>query len=108
MTKRKFVELILTCVDRAEAQRIASALLNKRLINCAKLVPVESMFWWQGKIESEKEMLLIMESAEDLFDEVETEIAKLHSYDTFVLQAIPARRSSQGALKWLNEELKHG
>ena len=47
-----------------------------------------------------------MESREDLFDEVEREVAKLHSYDTFVLEAVPISKISQKAEDWLKKEFK--
>lgn len=106
MTKRDFCQLWLTCASKSEATKIAKSLLNSRLITCAKQIPVNASFHWRGKIESSDEVLLIMESRMDLFDEVEKEIAKLHSYDTFVLEATLVNRVSKKAQKWLNKELK--
>lgn len=100
-----FNSLWLTCGDKAEAEKIATTLLAKRLIACAKQLPVSSDFLWQGKIDHNDEVLLVMDSREDLFDQVETEIAKLHSYETFVLQAVPVTRVSAHASKWLGEVL---
>ncbi len=103
---RQYVELFLTCEDTAEADRIAAELLGKHLIVCAKQVPVSMAYWWQGAIERGTETLLIMESAEDLFDEIEAEVKQLHSYETFVLQAIEFVRISAEAAQWLNKNLK--
>lgn len=93
---RKFCYLLVSCTEK-EAPTIANVLLQKRLITCAKFIPVQSMYWWQGSIESAAEISILMESAEDLFDEVETVIASLHSYETFVLQLIPVVRVSKKA-----------
>ena len=97
-------QLWLTCADKKEADKIAKALLNKHLIACAKQVPVESAFWWQGKIDNAKEILILMDSRLDLFDNVEAEVAKLHSYDTPNLQAVPVAKINQKAQKWLKAE----
>lgn len=99
----QFIELHLTCADKTEADRIANILLEKRLVACIRQVPVTSDYHWQGKLEQAKEILLIMESREDLFDRIEAEVAKLHSYDTFVLTATPITRASHKALQWLKE-----
>jgi periplasmic divalent cation tolerance protein len=96
----------LSCKDSAEADKIANTLLAKQLIACAKQIPVKSSFRWQGKIEKSDEVLLIMESKEDLFDSVEAEVAKLHSYDTFVLEAVPINKTSEKAGSWLKSEFK--
>ncbi|OGL30463.1 hypothetical protein A3F37_01150 [Candidatus Saccharibacteria bacterium RIFCSPHIGHO2_12_FULL_41_12] len=101
----EYCQLWLTCTDQKEADKIAKALLEKRLIACAKQVAITSDFIWEGKIERNNEILLIMESREDLFDEIEAEVAKLHSYDSFVLTATPITKVSKKAQKWLDKEL---
>ncbi len=99
----QFCQLWLTCADKKEADNVTNALLVNHLIACARQMPITSDYWWQGKIESSKEVMLVMESRLDLFDEVEREVAKLHSYDAFVLEAVPVEKISKGAAKWLSE-----
>ena len=96
---------MLTC-DAGDEKTLARALLDKRLIACAKFVPVSAMYWWQGEITEVDETAILMESAEDLFDEIEAEVGKIHSYDTFVLTQIPMSRVSKDAKKWMSSELK--
>jgi periplasmic divalent cation tolerance protein len=102
-----FCQLWLTCKDKHEADKIANSLLGKHLIACARQVPVTSDYLWKDKVEHSIETMLLMESRLDLFDKVETEIAKLHSYDTFVLEAIPVSRVSKGVVDWLKQELQN-
>jgi len=106
MLSSKFCQLWLTCADEKEADKIGNTLLVKHLVACVKQVPITSDFRWQGKIENAKEVLLVMDSRIDLFEEIEKEIAALHSYDTFVLQAVPIARVSRQAEKWLANEVK--
>ena len=101
----KFCYLYLTC-DSKEANSLIDLLLKKRLIVCAKKVPVNSTYWWKGEIEKANEIMLVMESAEELFDKIETELKEVHSYDTFVLKAVPMTRVSKDAQKWMEENLK--
>lgn len=103
---RQYVELLLTCADEAEATEVTKALLDMHLIACAKRLPVQAKYWWEGDITDGNEVMLLMESAADLFDEVEVAVEKLHSYDTFVLQAISFLRISKAATTWLEENLK--
>lgn len=103
--KPDFVELVLTCGSWQEAQRIVDSLLEKRLIACAEMIQVESKFSWKQKINEGREIKLVMQSRSDLFDKIEAEIAKLHSYETFVLRAIPMTYVSKQATKWLEETL---
>lgn len=106
MAKRELCLLYLTCDNTVSAGEIVDMLLNKRLVVCVKQMPVSSNYWHDGKTEQSSEVLLIMESALDLYDQAEHEIAKLHTYDTFVLDAVPIMRVSKKAEKWMNENLK--
>jgi periplasmic divalent cation tolerance protein len=100
-----FVELVLTCGSWQEAQRIVDALLEKKLIACAEFIPVKSKFHWKGKTQEADEVKLLMHSVEHLFDQVEAEVRKLHSYETFVLQALPVTHVSKEANAWLEAEV---
>jgi len=106
MAKSDFCQLWLTCASKKEADKIANTLLVKHLVACVRQMPVSSDFWWKGKIDNSKEVMLLMEGRLDLFNKVEVEIAKAHSYETFVLEAVPVSRISKGAKKWLENELE--
>lgn len=103
MTSNKFVELVLTCGSWQEAQRIADGLLEKRLVACVEFMDIKSKYHWQDNIVDGKEVKLIMQSVEHLFNKVEAEIKQLHSYDEFVLQQIPLTNLSEAARIWLEE-----
>lgn len=105
MSKRNYCHVYLTCESTAEASKIANALLEQRLIVCAKQLPVKATYWWESKVTSGQEVLLIMESAQDLFNQIEVEVEKLHSYDTFVLEAVSIAALSHKAEKWMEENL---
>lgn len=99
------VLLYLSCGNDNEANRIATELLRKRLIVCAKQIPVKSSYWWRGKITHDAEVMLILESDQKFFDKIEAEVAVMHSYDTFVMQAVPVSAVSKKAIKWMQDEL---
>ena len=103
----KLCHLWLTCADKKEADKISEVLLKKRLVTCVRQMPVSSAYWWKGKIEKSEEVLLMMESRENLFDQIEREVAKLHSYETPSLTATPVSQISASAKKWLNEGFKN-
>lgn len=97
----------LTCADKKEADLVAKTLLGKHLAACVRQVPVSSAYRWHGKIELGSEVMILAESRSDLFDEVEAEVAKLHSYETFVLEATAVAKVSKDAKQWLDGELKN-
>ena len=102
----KMVILFLPCANNNEAEKISQSLLEKHLIICAKKTPVSSAFFWKGKIDKAEEILLIMESIEENFEEIEKDVRKIHSYKTFVLSAVPVVKYSSGVESWLKEGLK--
>ena len=105
MTELKFCHIWLTCADEKEASAIAAVLLAKKLIACAKHLPVGSDFLWKGSVDHNDEVLLVMESRLDLFELAEAEVAKIHSYETFVMSATPIEKLSQKATNWLGQSL---
>jgi periplasmic divalent cation tolerance protein len=106
MNNDNFVELVLTCGSWQEAQQIADSLLQQRLVACVEFMEVKSKSWWRDRLEETDEVKLIMQSVAGNFEPIETEVAKLHSYDTFVLQQIPLSNLSARAQNWLTEETK--
>ena len=100
-----FCQLQLTCASTEEAQEIAGHLLEAKLIACAKFVPIESKFWWEGKIDSGKEVLVLMDTVASNFKTIEAEVAGLHSYETFVLLAVPITELSKDATVWLESTI---
>lgn len=106
MKENNFCQVWLSFADKAEADKIAKALLDKKLIACAKQLPVKSSFAWEGKTSTSEEIWMSMETREDLFDEIESEAAKLHSYDTFVLTSNPINKISKKAETWMSQNLK--
>jgi len=63
-----YIIVLMTAKSKEEAEKIVNTLLEERLIACANIIDsVSSLFWWQGKIEKEKEVLAIMKSGVSLF-----------------------------------------
>lgn len=105
--KTEFCQLWLTCKNQEEATKIANTLLDKHLIACAKQIPAVADYRWKDKIEHTDEILLIMDSRPEFFKKIEAEVAKLHSYETFVLQAVQMSGVSTRAAKWIENELRN-
>jgi len=73
--------IYITCKGKAEAKKIASYLLKKKLIACANFFPINSMYWWKNKIVDDKEFLLLAKTAKKNCSKVRKEVKKLHSYE---------------------------
>lgn len=99
--------IFVTVATKKEAHEIVQVLLDKHLIACANLLgPVESKFWWHGKVNTAKEFYVIMKSDKRLFKKLSTIVKKVHSYDVPEILAIPIVNGWQPYLKWLTASLK--
>jgi ribonuclease HI len=99
------ITLFLTCGSPAQAKKISDKLLDERLAVCIKQTDINSDFLWKGKKERGKEVLLIIDSAEDKFDAIEAAVKEVHSYETFVLTAYPVVKASADVRQWAEQEL---
>lgn len=103
--KTNIVVVLITTHDLTEAQRIAGLLLNERVAACVNIVPaVQSSFWWQGKIDSADESLLVVKTRETLLDELTEIVKKNHSYDVPEIIALPIIGGNEDYLNWIYEE----
>lgn len=73
--------IYITCKDKAESKKIAKHLLEKKLIACANFFPINSMYWWEGKIQDDKEFLLLAKTTKKNCSKVRKEVEGIHSYD---------------------------
>jgi len=98
--------LYLTCANSAEAEKITQALLSAKLVACVRQVPVSSTYWWDQKLNQGDEILLMMESLEEKFEAIEAVVTKLHSYNEYVLTAVPVLKTTPGVIRWLEDTLQ--
>ena len=102
----RYIVVLITAKDKKEAAKMAQGLLEAKLIACANIVAdVQSLFWWQGKIDSSKEILLILKTKKILFKRVVAKVKSLHSYQTPEIIALPIIAGSEDYLKWLSSSL---
>jgi len=103
----ELVVLFITTATAEEAGRISEVLLNERKAACVNIVPkVSSLFWWQDKIESAEENLLIVKTKAPLLNEVVRLIIENHSYEVPQVIALPIVGGNQDYLEWIDKEVK--
>ena len=96
-----------TFESHSDAEKMATALLEKRLIACAQITgPVSSTYWWQEKIVSSEEYLLVMKSDESLYNKLEQHIQESHPYETPEIVATVITHLSEDYRQWLEKELR--
>jgi len=107
MKTSPYVVLLITTATVEEAQRISKVLLEQRKIACVNIVPkVSSLFWWQGKLDSAEESLLIVKTKASLLNEIVPLVKEIHSYDIPELIALPIIGGNQDYLEWIRKEVR--
>jgi len=102
-----FIVVLVTAANRTEAEQIGQSLVEKKLAACCNIIePIFSIFHWEGKICQENEVLLIIKSIKNRFDDILTEVKKLHSYTTPEIIALPIIAGSEDYLNWIELETK--
>ena len=103
----KFALALVTAPDMKTARRLGRAALQARLIACANLLSkIESHYWWQDKIQSSAEVLLLIKTTTAKLSALEKYVLANHPYDTpeFVAQALS--RGTDRYLAWLRASVK--
>ncbi len=95
----------IACKDEEEAKKISKAHLEKKMIACTNIFPVQSMFWWKNKIEEKEEYIIIAKTIKTRFDEVSDIVKGLHSYDVPLIEQWDVDAVDKDYLDWLNKEV---
>jgi periplasmic divalent cation tolerance protein len=101
------VVIFVTTGTEQEAHKIAELLLTKRKAACVNIVPkVDSSFWWQGKLDSAQESLLVIKTRASLLYEVIELVKGVHSYEVPEIVALPIIGGNEDYLKWIDDEVR--
>lgn len=92
----------ITVENQRQSELISKILLEKRLASCVNIVEgLHSMYWWEGQIQSTKEILLLVKTRKELFEKLCTEVQLLHSYQIPCIIALPIVASHVDFMKWI-------
>jgi periplasmic divalent cation tolerance protein len=105
MTDKRIV--LSTAGSEDEARKLARHLVEHQLAACVNIVPrVESIYRWQGKVESSQEWLLLIKTSAEKFPAVRDAVRELHSYDLPECIALTIEDGSPDYLQWLADSVK--
>ncbi|MBE2316286.1 divalent-cation tolerance protein CutA [Solirubrobacter sp. CPCC 204708] len=99
--------LCLVTTPRADAARIADAIVTAREAACVNIVPtVDSVYWWEGKVERDEEALLVVKTTEERLDSLRTLLDEIHPYDVFELVATAIDAGNDAYLRWITASVR--
>jgi len=104
MTDKQLV--LSTAGSKEEAQKIARTLVERLLAACVNIVPVESIYRWEGEVEQAQEWLLVIKTTDEAFDRVRAAIKELHSYEVPECISLSVEDGSAEYLQWVGDSVK--
>jgi periplasmic divalent cation tolerance protein len=99
--------VMISCSSKREAAKIKKVLLEERKVACVNLISgVDSFFWWKGRIDSSREVLLLAKSERRMLRAIIRLVKKIHSYEVPEVIALPISAGSEDYLRWITESVK--
>jgi periplasmic divalent cation tolerance protein len=97
----------ITTKDKDEARRIGKELVKTRLAACVNIIDnMNSMYWWEGKIQDDQEVILIAKTKQSLVKKLIKKVKSIHSYSTPCIVSLPILDGNSDYLDWLEKETK--
>jgi periplasmic divalent cation tolerance protein len=100
-----YMFIYVTAGNEEEAERIARAMLERKLVACANIFPIRSMYWWEGKIEEASEVGIILKTRAEKFKELRDKIKEIHSYEIPCICAFSVNDGLKDYLDWIDSSL---
>ncbi len=99
--------VVLVTAPPRHAKRLAKLLITKRLAACVNIVPaVESVFWWEGKVDRAREVLLLIKTTAARFESLRRAIVRHHPYDVPEILALPILKAHQPYTRWISSSVQ--
>jgi periplasmic divalent cation tolerance protein len=104
---REYIQVTTTTESKADAEKIAESLVEKKLAGCVQIVgPISSVYLWEGKIEKADEWLCLIKTTRALYENLESTLHKIHPYKVPEILSIPVIAGSKDYLSWLDNVLE--
>ena len=105
--KEAVTVVVTTAPDADVAESLGRRLVEERLAACANVIPgVTSVFRWEGEVQTEGEVLVLLKSTESVFAALRDRLVTLHPYDVPEVLRLPVAAGSDAYLDWVREEVR--
>jgi len=95
-----------TCPDNEVANQISKTLVQNKLAACVNILPnITSIYTWQGELQQDQELLLLIKSRSDKFEDIKQAIINIHPYELPEIIAVSIDNAVPNYLNWINETL---
>ncbi|PZA06473.1 MULTISPECIES: divalent-cation tolerance protein CutA [unclassified Meiothermus] len=98
--------VLVTVPDLETARHIGRTLVEEQLAACANIIPgLVSIYRWEGEINEDPELLLLLKTRPERYEELEGRVKQLHPYTLPEIIALPIQHGSIDYLRWIAKSL---
>lgn len=99
--------VLVTVPSQEEGERIARGVLERKLAACANIIPgVQSLFWWQGRLEETIEALMVLKTKAEALPQLIEAVRDMHSYAVCEVIEIPVGQGNRAYLDWIEDTVQ--
>ncbi len=98
--------IYITTKDEDEARKIGRTLVEEKLAACVNIHPIQSIYRWEGEIEEEGEVAMLVKTRAELADKVIERVKELHSYEVPCIVSLSIDKGNPDFLKWIGESTR--
>ncbi len=104
----KFLTVFCTLPEANIAKKMAETLVGEKLAACCNIVPnITSVYTWQGQVQHDSEVLMIVKTTGMVYEQLEKRILELHPYEVPEIIALNIEKGSEAYLNWINRVVKN-
>jgi periplasmic divalent cation tolerance protein len=95
------IAVVTTVGTRADAERLARTLVERRLAACAQVEAIDSFYVWDGALQHDPEFRVLFKTTRERYDDVETAIRELHPYELPAIHALAFEHAHGPYVAWI-------
>ncbi|KAK1694361.1 hypothetical protein QYE76_011058 [Lolium multiflorum] len=101
------IVVYVTVPNREAGKKLSESIISEKLAACVNIVPgIESVYWWEGKVQTDAEELLIIKTRESLLSALTEHVKANHEYDVPEVIALPISGGNLKYLEWLKNSTR--
>jgi periplasmic divalent cation tolerance protein len=103
---KRFSFVYITASNEKEAKRIADVLVFEKLAACCNIFKIDSVYWWEGKIERSEEYGIFAKTKKSLVEKIIKRVKEIHSYSVPCVVSFDVCKGNKDFLKWIEKSTK--
>ena len=103
MEGKEFIQVQVTFPDEETARETARNIVENGYAACVQMIPINSVYRWEGKVNENGEMLLLIKAARENYQSIEKEVLRIHPYQVPEITSLKIDEGSEKYLNWVDD-----